>query len=260
MRPQEGAVGCGRAEDLGVSMNRLALLILGAALLAGPAEAVTVNGTDAIYNYGGTSVAGGGTTPQEISVLGDAGKALTFSATGSAFLTPGGDPFGPHGPDGGPAAFNMNVSQAAGISGVHSLNVGYLAGVFINGSEGATTSLANSDFSPAGTGEAFASLSPVIDQVFFIGDGLTGAGSGSVQQFFVPTGAKTLVLGIVDANSYNDRPSAYFDNGGAFEVQVNLPSSGSDVPEPAGWALMIVGFGGVGAVLRNRRRAGIATA
>jgi len=31
-------------------------------------------------------------------------------------------------------------------------------------------------------------------------------------------------------------------------------SFGGSVPEPATWGLMIMGFGGVGALLRNRRR------
>ena len=69
------------------------------------------------------------------------------------------------------------------------------------------TSLA---FSDAGGGNtiatSFASLSPLIDQVFFIGDGLTGDGSGSVQQFIVPTGATALYLGITDAPGYNGSP------------------------------------------------------
>jgi hypothetical protein len=32
------------------------------------------------------------------------------------------------------------------------------------------------------------------------------------------------------------------------------------IPEPATWGLMIMGFGGMGAVLRNRRRQGLAFA
>jgi hypothetical protein len=31
-------------------------------------------------------------------------------------------------------------------------------------------------------------------------------------------------------------------------------TSGGSLPEPASWGLMIVGFGGMGAVLRSRRR------
>ena len=36
---------------------------------------------------------------------------------------------------------------------------------------------------------------------------------------------------------------------------INLPSAGGGVPEPASWALMVFGFGGLGAALRNKRRA-----
>jgi hypothetical protein len=37
-------------------------------------------------------------------------------------------------------------------------------------------------------------------------------------------------------------------------------ASGGSLPEPASWGLMIVGFGGMGAVLRSRRRRPPATA
>jgi len=39
-----------------------------------------------------------------------------------------------------------------------------------------------------------------------------------------------------------------------------LPTSGGGVPEPDAWALMILGFGGVGAVLRSTRRRAAALA
>ena len=35
---------------------------------------------------------------------------------------------------------------------------------------------------------------------------------------------------------------------------------GGSVPEPTTWALMLLGFGGVGAALRSRRRVAVATA
>ena len=45
-------------------------------------------------------------------------------------------------------------------------------------------------------------------------------------------------------------------NAGVFFDTVSV--TGPGVPEPAAWALMIVGFGGVGAVLRRRRAAPVA--
>ncbi len=234
------------------------LLILGAAaLIMGPlgasaATVVTVNSTDSVYNYSGAQIAGkASTTPPEISVAGLGGKVITFSTTGQVSLTPLPEPYGLHGPDGGAPSFDMQVSAAAGLSGVISSNVGYLTGVFINGAEGTTTSLADSNFT--GTGESFSSLSPAIDQVFFIGDGLTGTGAGSRQSFTAPLGATELVLGIVDADGYVGPPGAYFDNTGAYSVTVNLPGA---VPEPGTWSMMLIGFGLIGFAVRAHRATG----
>jgi len=69
-----------------------------------------------------------------------------------------------------------------------------VAGTLIAGSATAGTS-------PHTT--SFTSLSPVPDQTFFIGDGLTGNGSGSRQQSAIPSGASELVLGFSDACNYN---------------------------------------------------------
>ena len=45
---------------------------------------------------------------------------------------------------------------------------------------------------------------------------------------------------------------------GAFNWQITERDAG--VPEPASWALMLTGFGGLGAMLRARRRPAAATA
>ena len=50
----------------------------------------------------------------------------------------------------------------------------------------------------------------------------------------------------------------FASSGNSFEVD-NLAVAGG-VPEPASWALMIVGFGGAGAVLRGQRRRQVAAA
>ncbi|HLZ73855.1 PEPxxWA-CTERM sorting domain-containing protein [Phenylobacterium sp.] len=61
-----------------------------------------------------------------------------------------------------------------------------------------------------------------------------------------------------DGNEATIRLAAVTDsNAGVFFDTVSVTGG---VPEPAAWALMIVGFGGVGAVLRSRRRAAPATA
>jgi hypothetical protein len=74
------------------------------------------------------------------------------------------------------------------------------------------------------------------------------------------------------------QPFTYTGNTGASGLQsislsnLNTAASGNDfalddmslqgvaVPEPTSWALMLLGFGGMGALLRNRRRLAVATA
>lgn len=65
---------------------------------------------------------------------------------------------------------------------------------------------------------------------------------------FFAIGYSTVVTLAASGSLYamvND--TAYFNNGGAFSVEVGA------VPEPASWAMLIAGFGLVGATLRRRR-------
>jgi hypothetical protein len=75
-----------------------------------------------------------------------------------------------------------------------------------------------------------------LKQPFFIGDGLTGTGTGAVQDFIVPSGATRLFLGTMDA-------FGWFDNSGQFTVTVNgatqPPPPSSSVPEPAVLILLV---------------------
>jgi hypothetical protein len=129
--------------------------------------------------------------------------------------------------DGIGSASGENVSADQSISGIQAPNAGFIAGVFESGPPSGTPP-ATLNFNTIGTN--FSSLSPLMQQLFFIGDGLTGDGSGDVQVFYVPTGAKYLYLGLADACGYNGTPSCYGDNSGDFVVSYAI-STESGVPE-----------------------------
>ena len=57
------------------------------------------------------------------------------------------------------------------------------------------------------------------------------------------------------SSPYGNGSWNYFADFGNLEVQATFQSG---APEPAAWALMLVGFGGLGVALRSRRRAAIA--
>ena len=78
-----------------------------------------------------------------------------------------------------------------GLSGITAPGAGYLVGVFETSTGPVGVAPPSLNFLPTslgGIGTNFSSLSPALNQVFYIGDGLTGDGFGSLQQFLVPTG------------------------------------------------------------------------
>jgi hypothetical protein len=74
----------------------------------------------------------------------------------------------------------------------------------------------------------------------------TVAGPSSLALDYTTVGDKNLYF-IVDVAAFNPATGALVNTG---RVGATLAPT---VPEPASWALMILGFGGVGAVLRRRR-------
>ena len=138
------------------------------------------------------------------------GKCLIWAARG----------VNPNGPDGNPdAKLNTNISAFGGISGLQdTASYFYLVGVFLHGKQPASPP-ATLNFTDL---HSFEQLAPLKGQVFFVGDGLTGTGSGSVQHFKVPLGATDLYLGFADAPYALGPCGAYSDNFGSVSAVVRI--------------------------------------
>lgn len=231
-------------------MRRFALetIAVVATLCATPALAATVpvvvGGNANPFLAGqpnGTTCCGPDSAPAQspllVPIAVSGGMTFSFSATG---ITDGAGS-GATAPDGA-NLFNM-TNYGIGVAPANGVRVLGLVGVFLTDAvPDAATQPAALDFSG---GLNFASLAPGIAQIFWIGDGLTGTGSGAIQQFLAPAGATRLFLGTVDGFEWQN-------NSGGYQVTVTTLANG--VPEPATWVSMLLGLGLAGAALRSRRR------
>jgi len=212
---------------------------------------ITVDGSDAIFLAGRTDVTvppasaprntgtylvrHGGTTPEEIQETlppiipvsgGDIMRALDPAVGGVSFYNGfGGVIFGP----GGNGLSGSNLTPLDGISGYIGPQ-GPLAGVFLdNSTPSSGPAPATLNFEPGGVGIGFNSLSPILRQVFYIGDGVDG--SGNFQTFIAPAGATRLALGIPDGFGFVGPPGAYDDNDGSYRVIIGVNEVPA-IPEP----------------------------
>ncbi len=154
--------------------------------------------------------------------------------------------------------FYVDMDSYGGISGMQLFEsnpadrrVMYLAGVFLTDATPSAPAPASLDFSSTSLGTSFSELSPLLQQTFYIGDGLTGEGTGSVQTFWVPDGATRLFLGIVDGAYFVGGPDYYDNNDGAFSATFQVTT----VPEidPTALASVISLVVGSLALLERRR-------
>ena len=169
---------------------------------------------------------GSGVAPVGFNLPVNASVLTMRSVTGTWSLNGGGNS---NNPDGVTVSGNGNYPAVSysgpygGISGIRQPGVGALVGVFENAYGPIGPAPATLDFTAIGT--SFNNLAPFLNQVFYIGDGLNGDGSGAVQQFLVPAGATRLFLGCADAPGYNGSPGGYADAAGVFAVSFQVTSS-----------------------------------
>jgi hypothetical protein len=239
----------------------LTLAVLGVStVLAAHADTIgstTVNATDSVYAAGGyasNASSFGGTAPIGIAIAPGV-TSITFSGVTGLVTVNGGTLNDADGV--GSVSGEINTGFMS-LSGITTPTAGDITGVFVGAGGPSGTAPTALNFDGAG-GTSFTSLSAAIDQVFFVGDGLTGDGTGTTQTFYVPTGATELYLGLSDACGYGPGgPSCYGDNSGTFSLNydeagsVTPPPPPPTVPEPSSLALLGTGVLAACGVLRNR--------
>lgn len=239
-----------------VSLSIAAVALSAAHAWAGPIAQGQTNtenvlGSTSIYAVEGNNGGSGATPAIETTFAAAADNIFTFSASGLIGCC------GPvdvnFTPDGASGATNINPTN--GLSGVFGDGRVPLVGVFTDGTNpfgGTAPATLSHDRDGVGT-----DFSPLLFQVFYIGDGRTGANNagGTVQTFNAPGTATKLFLGTADGFGFTGNPATFNDNGlsgTGFTVDVTLQAV-NEVPVPAGVVLLATGVLGLGALRRRPR-------
>ena len=200
------------------------MLWLAGVLLGQTSQTLTVTAFMDIWRSGGYNDGSNGVPPVAYAFPAAPGQALTFSSvTGTWSCGNDATPNGPDGTDSGSCYVDVNDFNPTGpFSGIDMTDFSRpLVGMFLEDTlpitAPPTLTFYWTDSSLGGMQTNFATLSPQIGQVFFIGDGLTGTGTGARQVFNVPSTATHLYLGYVDTCG-GGIPGCYTDNSGSMTV------------------------------------------
>ena len=203
---------------------KILLLLIALALAASAQAPFTVEGKANIFAAGQAATTEG-EVPLEISFNPKSVEAVKFTGVGGVVSNGvwNGGPDGSVG-NGEPDVLGTMIESTNGLSSLVFLKrFAFLTGVFLGSSAPEPQAPAGLIFTNADT---FETLSPLVGQTFFVGDGLTGTGSGAEQIFVVPQGATRLFLGVSDACIVHtfSAPSCYGDNSGGFTGKITFLS------------------------------------
>lgn len=230
-----------------------AISIVAALAAAANAGVVQVNevevlGTANIFRAGNTGAPSGGTLPPIIQLPAfNPGDYFSMAAVFGDVSCCSGAPGSFNGPEGGSnAGGSTNVNSLNGISGLlHNNKTMFLVGVFLSDDAPADPAPARLDFSDGN--DNFPSISPLLNQSFFIGDGIFNEANlrhNEPQTFYIPAGATRLALGFVDSFNFTGDPGFYDDNVGSLTAVVGF------IPTPG--AASALGIAGIAALRRRR--------
>lgn len=217
---------------------------------------VAINSQASVYGLPAlpTSFDGSGIAAVQNSLTAGTSRTLAFSSVTGTTTANGGTSFGP---DGGTFIPNtLDIQNFNNLSGVFTTTQDRhmaLFGVFTAGNPaGAAPARLNV------TSDSFTDFSPLLNQVFLIGDGRVGVG-GAIQQFSVPNVATTLYLGFADGGTdggvaFQGRPASYEDNTGALTASFTVVGAATATPEPGAWAMFGVSLLTGARLLRRRRK------
>jgi len=190
---------------------------------------VTIPGNANIFGAGHASLptagGGGGSPPPTVTFSAHADQVLTFtSVTGQVKCTTTSQASGPEGSCEPSPNRATDINSVGGIAGiVDSQSTMFLVGVFLDDSEPHDPAPPRLDFSSNTLGHEFTKLAPVLNQVFYIGDGKTS--TGKTQQFAVPAKATRLVLGFADAFAFHGDEGWYGDDSGSLTAMLSVNGS-----------------------------------
>jgi hypothetical protein len=250
-------------------VNTLAAIGLGLAVTnVNPVKAaqLTISGDSNIFGAGKTSAPApggglGGQLPPMFNFAAAASQVLTFSNISGTvnyhWYSSNGSTNG-IGDGANAVSVGTNISSYGGISGIRNDNLfGFLVGVFLTDLEPTDSAPLALDFT---NNTSFEEISPLLNQTFFIGDGLTGSGVGNIQRFLVPDQATRLFLGFADGVGFQVAapPGDYGDNTGSVVANFDIQPATESVPEPGTilGALACVAWGVINK-RKQRKNAGV---